>query len=118
LKVLKSALPVVTSLAWSGAPPVLVTVTIIGALLRLTVSAPKLKLVVLNASDGVADVPKLISGMTRGLPGELSVMVTVPVRTPDPWGVKVTDTRHEAPAARLAPQALLLSVNSPGAPPT
>ena len=96
----------------------LVIVTVIALLCLKSCWVPKVRLVVLSVIDALAVVPATSNGMTRGLPGELSVMVTDPVRKPGPCGVKATAASHEAPAARLVPQVLLVRVNSPNVPPS
>lgn len=53
-------------------------------------------------------LPVPVKGTVCGLFGALSVMVTLPVRTPVAVGVKVTLIWQNLPAARLAPQGLAL----------
>jgi len=50
--------------------------------------------------------PVPVSASVCGLPGALSVIVSVPVRAPDVAGSKKTPTEQLAPGATLLPQAL------------
>jgi len=85
--------------------PVLVTVIGCGLLLEPTGTLPK-------SSEGGERVkmmlpeplPVPLSGSFCGLPGALSVMVTLPFRVPAEVGVKVTVMVQEAPAGKVRGQ--------------
>jgi hypothetical protein len=57
--------------------------------------------------------PWPVSATVRGLPGELSVMVSVPVRAPRTVGVKVTWTAQFPPDAETLAQLLDAMAKSP-----
>src|SRR5205823_1091657 len=57
------------------------------------------------AGATVKSVPVPESATVCGLPGALSVIVSVPMREPSAVGVNVTLTAQLAPAATLGPQA-------------
>src|SRR5438128_578614 len=79
---------------FSGAPPLLVSVTFCAALVVPTRCLPKALLVAESvAVGGVTPVP--VSDTDCGLPGASSVMVTVAVRAPVAAGVKLTLIRSE-----------------------
>jgi hypothetical protein len=87
----------------SGAPPVLESVTIWGAVVKFTFSSPKARLAGERLTTGTsAAVPvKLI---VWGLPLALSVMVSEALRDPVAVGVNVTMIVQLAPAKTLLPQ--------------
>src|SRR5207245_6589845 len=87
---------------FSGAPPLLVRVTVCAALVVPTRCLPKVLLVSESvAGGGVAPVP--VSDTDCGLPAASSVMVTVAVRALAAVGVKVRLRTQLAPAASVAP---------------
>jgi hypothetical protein len=69
--------------------PVLVIVTAIAELLWPTIVSGKDRVVGLSVATGVAPWPD--SGITCGLPRELSVIVIAPLAGFAFWGVKVTE---------------------------
>lgn len=95
----------------SAAVPVFVSVTDWGALLELTLTDPKVRFSGDKVTSG-ASIPVPESAMLCGLPGPLSVKISVPVRVPAAVGVKVTATVQVLPEARLLPQ-LFVSWKSP-----
>src|SRR3989454_4906520 len=87
---------------FSGAPPLLVRVTVCAALVVPTRCLPKALLVAESvAVGGVTPVP--VSDTDCGLPAASSVMVTVAVRALAAVGVKVRLRTQLAPAASVAP---------------
>src|SRR5437879_7873769 len=87
---------------FSGAPPLLVRVTVCAALVVPTRCLPKALLVAESvAVGGVAPVPA--GGNDWGLLAASSVMVTVAVRALAAVGVKVRLRTQLAPAASVAP---------------
>ena len=92
----------------SVAVPLLVNVTGLAALVVPTVWLPKLRLVGDSVTAGaLATAPVPVRLTVCGLPGALSVIVTVPVRVPVAVGVKVTLMVQLALAAKEVPQVLL-----------
>jgi hypothetical protein len=90
------------------ASPVFASVTIWGELVVLTCCAAKVSEpgVRLAAGTSAPDpVPERL--ITWGLPGALSVIVTVPRRCPVPVGLKVTMSSQLVAGARDAPQLLV-----------
>src|SRR2546422_733581 len=87
---------------FSGAPPLLVSVTFCAALVVPTRCLPKALIVAESvAVGGVTPVP--VSDTDCGLPGASSVMVTVAVRALAAVGVNVRLRRQLAPATTVAP---------------
>jgi hypothetical protein len=89
----------------SVAVPVFLSVTALAALLVPTAWLENARLVGARVTADWSPVP--VSVIVCGLPDALSVTVTVPVRVPVVVGVKVTLMVQFAPAAKLAPQALV-----------
>jgi len=83
-----------------AAVPVLVNVTVIGALVVASSWLPKSRLVGANPTAGAVPFP--LSGTVCGLPPALSATDSVPVRAPEAVGVKVTLMEQLAPAAKVA----------------
>src|SRR5207302_9688674 len=87
---------------FSGAPPLLVRVTVCAALVVPTRCLPKALLVAESvAVGGVTPVP--VSDTDCGLPAASSVMVSVAVRALAAVGVKVRLRTQLAPAASVTP---------------
>src|SRR2546426_10351212 len=87
---------------FSGAPPLLVSVTFCAGLVVPTRCLPKALLVAESvAVGGVTPVP--VSDTDCGLPAASSVMITVAVRALAAVGVKVRLRTQLAPAASVAP---------------
>src|SRR5438132_160103 len=87
---------------FSGAPPLLVSVTLCAGLVVPTRCSPNALLVAESvAVGGVTPVP--VSDTDCGLPAASSVMVTVAVRALAAVGVKVRLRTQLAPAASVAP---------------
>ena len=85
--------------------PVLLKVTLMGALVVPTGILPKFKLVGARFTPGMTPVP--VSAAFWGLPLALSVTDRLPARVPVLVGVKLTLILQLAPATRLAPQLLV-----------
>src|SRR5205823_1019322 len=83
-----------------AAVPVLVNVTVIGALVVASSWLPKSRLVGAKATAGAVPFP--LGGTVCGLPPALSATDSVPVRAPEAVGVKVTLMEQLAPAAKVA----------------
>src|SRR5205823_4235683 len=83
-----------------AAVPVLVNVTVIGALVVASSWLPKSRLVGANPTAGAVPFP--LSGTVCGLPPALSATDSVPVRALEAVGVKVTLIEQLAPAAKVA----------------
>src|SRR5271165_1760207 len=81
----------------------LVTVTVLAALLVPTVTVPKARAVGVT-DTGICPVP--VSDIVCGLLGALSVMVTLPLDSPAAVGVNFTVMVQVPPAATLVPQVL------------
>src|SRR5213082_95648 len=81
-----------------AAVPVLVDVTVIGALVVASSWLPKSRLVGANPTAGAVPFP--LSGNVCGLPSASSATDSVPVRAPEAVGVKVTLMVQLAPAAK------------------
>jgi len=94
----------------SGAVPVLVRVTVWGALLLPTRWLPKFKLGGARLTAGSIPVPESVT--VCGLPGASSVIVRTPLRAPVAVAVKVTLIVQLPPTVTLSPQ-LLVSAKSP-----
>src|SRR5207247_381976 len=80
--------------------PVLVSVTVIGALVVASSWLPKSRLVGANPTPGAVPFP--LSVIICGLPPASSASDSVPVRAPEAVGVKVTLMVQFAPAAKVA----------------
>src|SRR5437879_2164754 len=90
---------------FSGAPPLLVSVTFCAALVVPTRCSPNALLVAESvAVGGVTPVP--VSDTDCGLPAASSVMVSVAVRALAAVGVKVRLRTQLAPAASVAPSGM------------
>src|SRR3989454_1070836 len=83
------------------AVPLLVRVTVCTGLVVLRRWSPKARLVGAKVTAGTIPVPA--SDTNCGLPGAVSVRVTVAVRAPAAVGVNVRLTRQLAPATTVAP---------------
>src|SRR5213082_2516064 len=83
-----------------AAVPVLVNVTVIGALVVASSWLPKSRLMGVNPTAGAVPFP--LSGNVCGLPPALSATDSVPLRAPEAVGVKVTLMEQLAPAAKVA----------------
>jgi hypothetical protein len=94
----------------SAAVPELVRVIVCAALGVLSTCAANVRLAGERVAPGPAPVP--VSATVCGLPAALSVMVSVPLRTPGAVGVNVTLIVQLAVGATEVPQ-LLVSPKSP-----
>ena len=92
----------------SVAVPLLVSVAGCAELVVFSVWLLKLRLVGDSVTAGApATAPVPVTLTVWGLPGALSVIVTIPVRVPVAVGMKVTLILQLALAAKELPQALL-----------
>src|SRR5438045_6388246 len=89
-----------------AAVPLLVTVTLLAALVEPTVWLPKAREDVLRLRVGATPAPVKLT--VWGLPAALSVMVSVPVLVPEAEGIKVTLGAQFAPGFRVWPAQLLV----------
>ena len=95
-----------TSEMVKAAVPVLVSVTVCGALVVLTSCVAKVRVVGESVTVGAIPVPVRLT--VCGLPGALSVTLTVPVRVPAAVGAKDTVMEHCFPAASEVLQVLAI----------
>ena len=93
--------------------PVLLRVTVRGALVCSYGLASKGQALVERPATGEVPTPVPVRGIICGLPLALSVMATEAARLPAELGVNVTLIVQLLPAATEAPQ-VLVSVKSPG----
>src|SRR6267143_1582181 len=89
----------VTVTAWLKPPSGVMVTLKLPVLPFLTVTVP--------GAVNVKSQPVPVNGTVCGLPPALSVIVSVPVRAPNAVGANVTLILQFAPAAKVAPQALL-----------
>lgn len=89
----------------SAAVPVLLSVTVCGALVERTATLPKFRLVGDNAAEATSPVP--VRAAVWGLPEALSLTESVALRVPPAVGVKVTLIVQLPPAATDEPQLLV-----------
>ena len=85
--------------------PVLLKVTLLGALVVSTGILPKFKLVGARFTAGVTPVP--VNATFWGLPLTLSDTDRVPLRVPVLVGLKLTLILQLVPPSKLAPQLLV-----------
>jgi hypothetical protein len=103
------SVPVIVALVTITAfVPLLVTVTVNGALVVPTVSSPKFT----GEGDIAISLPLPLKAIVCGLMQALSVTTIDPERVPTAAGVKVTDIVHFPPAARLLPHPFAVIVKS------
>jgi hypothetical protein len=108
--------PSVMPLIFSGAVPLLVTVTVCAAEVD-SAAAVKLSELALRVIAGVAGkAPVPVSEITCGEPAALSITSTAAAKLPLAAGVKVTDIEHDAAGARLAPQLFVSAKTAAFAP--
>jgi hypothetical protein len=89
----------------------LVRVTVIGAAVAPTVTAPKFRVLAERVTGEMVLPPFPLRLTVCGLLAALSVNVSVPVVAPVAVGVNVTPTEQLAPAATLVPHVLLAMLN-------